>query len=334
MQSNRADWRALGLDAGELLVYEALLDLDGRRTSEALAESLSLSEGQLQSVCERLEQVGFVRPALPGSLPTAVNPAGAIRNLIHLRRAELLRTSSELETLTASVDQLAAQMWGRATNVETVGIETVRGREAIGDRVVSLLASATSQVNLLDRPPYASSEPDGMPAPLAVGELVDRGVEVRAVVDRKGLNFPRRARGLSELAEQGVQIRLAADLPTKLITVDRQVTLLPPTDGADPTAAALVISDALLSNAVVPLFEELWNRSMPIGPGGSDAPGHERSELLTLLASGLKDEAIARRLGVHVHTARRRISRLLLELNAETRFQAGVQALRRGWLNL
>lgn len=58
----------------------------------------------------------------------------------------------------------------------------------------------------------------------------------------------------------------------------------------------------------------------------------EERALLGLLASGLKDEAIARQLGVHVHTARRRITALLARLGAGTRFQAGVQAGRRGWL--
>ncbi|ROQ63660.1 Homeodomain-like domain-containing protein [Streptomyces sp. 840.1] len=332
MRKNAADWQALGLDGKELGLYEALLNPTGHRDPEALAAALALTPAQFDEACARLEKLGFIRSAPAGRLPAAVSPAIAIRNRIHLRKAELLRTSAELETLTASVGRLAAEMLGGMAAARTTGIETVRGRLAIAERVASLLASATSRVSLLDRPPYAASDPAGTPAPLAVGDLVARGVEVRVVVDREGLSFPGRARGLGELAGQGVQIRLAADLPTKLITVDDQVTLLPPTDVADPTAAALVVSDALLGNALVPLFEAVWERSMPIGPGGSGELDHERSELLTLLASGLKDEAIARRLGVHVHTARRRISRLLVELNAETRFQAGVQALRRGWL--
>ncbi|MBD0746961.1 hypothetical protein BG418_02455 [Streptomyces sp. CBMA152] len=73
------------------------------------------------------------------------------------------------------------------------------------------------------------------------------------------------------------------------------------------------------------------------GPGeGADegqCPSEEQLELLGLLAEGLKDEAIARRLGVHVHTARRRITRLLHDLDADTRFQAGARATLRGWLD-
>jgi DNA-binding CsgD family transcriptional regulator len=178
------------------------------------------------------------------------------------------------------------------------------------------------------------SSPGGTPAPLAVADAVLRGVRVRVVVDRNGLDFPGRARGLNELSEQGVHIRVGTDLPTKLITADRRVTLLPPTDAADPTASALVISDSLLSNALVPLFDAVWERSTPIGSAAQGEISEQDRELLTLLTSGLKDEAIARRMGLHVHTVRRRISQLLRALNAETRFQAGVQAILRGWLTV
>jgi DNA-binding CsgD family transcriptional regulator len=275
-------------------------------------------------------------------LPVALAPATALRNLIHLRQAELLRGTAEVEELSASVDRVAAQLLGgvpgAADGQVATGIEVVRGRRAIAERVQALMASAGSELALLDRPPYAASAPDGMPAPLAVSDLVRRGVGVRVVVDRAGLDFPGRARGLNELAADGVRIRIASGLPTKLITADRRITLLPPTDAADPTASALVVSDVLLRNALVPLFEALWDQAMPIGPSpgdqepAADGISVEDRELLTLLASGLKDEAIARRLDVHVHTVRRRIRRLLTVLDAETRFQAGVQALRRGWL--
>ena len=48
--------------------------------------------------------------------------------------------------------------------------------------------------------------------------------------------------------------------------------------------------------------------------------------------TGAKDEAIARELGIGVRTLRRRMSHLMGLLDAETRFQAGMQAVRRGWV--
>jgi DNA-binding NarL/FixJ family response regulator len=54
--------------------------------------------------------------------------------------------------------------------------------------------------------------------------------------------------------------------------------------------------------------------------------------VLELLALGAKDEVIARHLGVSLRTARRRVADLFDELGAATRFQAGVEAGRRGWV--
>jgi len=54
--------------------------------------------------------------------------------------------------------------------------------------------------------------------------------------------------------------------------------------------------------------------------------------LLGQLAGGAKDEQIARALGLSVRTVRRRVAELLEELGADSRFQAGVEAVRRGWI--
>lgn len=327
-------WQALGLGTDELRVYEALLNVPVHPSHTALAQSVDLTVRQVTAALERLAERGFTQPTQGRALPGAVAPATALRNLIHLHQAELLRKSADLEKLTGSVDRLASQLLSTAHDTRAIGIETIRGRKAIAECVASLLVSANEEVALLDRPPYAASEPGGMPAPLDVTDPVRRGVRVRVVVDREGLDFPGRARGLNELAAQGVHIRVGTDLPTKLITVDRRVTLLPPSDAADPTASALVVSDSLLSHALVPLFEAVWERAVPIGSVSHDQITDEDRELLTMLASGLKDEAIARRLDIHVHTVRRRITRLMQALKAETRFQAGVQATLRGWLTV
>jgi DNA-binding NarL/FixJ family response regulator len=52
-------------------------------------------------------------------------------------------------------------------------------------------------------------------------------------------------------------------------------------------------------------------------------------EIGRLMATGAKDEAIARRLGFSVRTVRTEINALVAGLGAETRFQAGCQLVRR-----
>ncbi len=81
------------------------------------------------------------------------------------------------------------------------------------------------------------------------------------------------------------------------------------------------------------MFELLWRVATPLVVGSpaptqgapTDAPDNEA--LVALLAAGLKDEAIARHLGVSLRTVQRRISTVMQGLGARTRFQAGV-ALR------
>ncbi|MFJ3163550.1 helix-turn-helix domain-containing protein [Streptomyces kanasensis] len=374
----------LGLGEAEERAYEALL-LERAERVEELAHLLDLPRERVHTALDRLVEHGFARPADPareGGLPHPAAPATAIRTLIDRRQEELHRRSAELERLRSTAERLAAER-AAAAQSGAGGVEAVTGRRAVDERVGRLLAGAEREVLLMDRPPYAG---------LDVSGLLARGVEVRAVLDRAGLAVPGRARAVAALARRGLRVRVAAGVPTRLVAVDRRVTLLPPADPADPRAYALVVADARLREALVPLFEAVWERAVPLECPGAGAPGAgpgegagsgagsagaagggsgagagsagaeaagagaagpagavgrtsvgawrdggagdraEQRELLRLLAAGLKDEAIARRLGVHVHTARRRISRLLEALDARTRFQAGARATARGWL--
>ncbi|MEU8890757.1 helix-turn-helix domain-containing protein [Streptomyces sp. NPDC048442] len=328
---------SLGLGEVEGRVYEALLKEQASCASE-LARLLEVPVLRIDEALTSLSVSGFTVPATDGA-PRPAAPAAAIRTLIHRRQAELHIRSAELEQLMMSADRIAGRLTAGSQSASEGGIEIVTGHRQIGERAESLLASAEQEVVILDRPPYAKADadhPDRPPA-LDIEALLARGITVRAVIDREGLGLPGRMRSLTALAARGLRARVTSGVPTKLIGIDHRITLLPPSESADPTASALVVGDALLRNALLPLFETVWDRSIPLGSSGGTGPtadpvsGQQR-ELLGLLAAGLKDEAIARRLGVHVHTARRRITRLLAALNAETRFQAGAQAATRGWL--
>ena len=57
-------------------------------------------------------------------------------------------------------------------------------------------------------------------------------------------------------------------------------------------------------------------------------------EVLTLLAEGLSNKAIARRLGISVHTAKFHVSTLMDKLDAVGRTDAVAHAARRGVIHL
>jgi DNA-binding CsgD family transcriptional regulator len=118
-------------------------------------------------------------------------------------------------------------------------------------------------------------------------------------------------------------VRAVAQVPLDLVVVDRRIAVLPL--GAD---GAVVVAAPDAVAALHDLFEATWERG--VGPGSAITP--EEREILVLVASGLKDEVVARRLGLSLRTLRRRIARVMDVLGADTRFQAGVLAARRGWL--
>jgi len=87
-----------------------------------------------------------------------------------------------------------------------------------------------------------------------------------------------------------------------------------------------------LVTLVSELFEQLWLRAAPLDHPDGDGAVDDRRRILELLMSGTKDETIARQLGLSLRTVRRRVADLMDELGARTRFQAGVEAHRRGLL--
>ncbi|MFC8600413.1 LuxR C-terminal-related transcriptional regulator [Isoptericola sp. NPDC057191] len=330
----------LGLDGDMLRVYRAAL-----RTGATSSGELAALAGIDVDGAER----GLARLAADGFLTAfgAVAPRAALRSVVTRRMAELAAREAELRTVDAMVDGLADGLWPSDARLPVSDASLVVGTPEIARLTTHLVMSARREVLVLDTPPYVqlgAGRPGDASTHFSVGadddvdQALARGVVSRRIVSQEGLDVPGRAEGILELGGAGMSVRVRATLPTKLLVVDRETALLPPSASADATTTALVLRGGLLAHVLVPLFEALWDDAVPIaGPGDDDrhpdgALTAEERELLTMLAAGLKDEAVARQLDVHVATARRRITALLTRLGATSRFQAGVQAARRGWL--
>lgn len=316
---------------------------------------LALSEGPDAATDAPSAQVA--RLAAAGFLVDgrAVAPATALRSLLHVQLARAHARFAELEEAAEHVDAVASRFVGATPGIFAAhGIEMLTGAAAVGERANALIDSARSELMVLNAPPYAqlaTDEYDNDPAKAppasesGTGLAVARGVRVRHIFAREGLDLPGRMAAVGELAGAGMGVRVHPAVPTKLMVIDRRLAILPPSPAADPLESAAVLHDGLLVNALVPLFEMLWDSAVPLGAvpaapavtqhagDAASGPTDDERALIAMLASGLKDEAIARQLDVHVHTARRRITALVERLDATTRFQAGLQAARRGWLD-
>jgi hypothetical protein len=139
---------------------------------------------------------------------------------------------------------------------------------------------------------------------------------------------PSMAQRLRIMAESGhADVRITPDDINETIIIDRRFAILAG-DLRDGRRGYGVVSEAAVVSSVASLFEAAWRSATDLAV--YDAQHAELSELaprvLELLASGCKDEAAARLLGLGVRTYRRRVAELMNALGAESRFQAGARA--------
>ncbi|MER5890669.1 helix-turn-helix domain-containing protein [Streptomyces sp. NPDC001941] len=310
---------AVGVDPFDERVYRAVLVRHTAGPAE-LAEDLGCSAQRVVRALDRLREHGLVG-RLSGSRRryAAIEPAAAVEALVRSRTAELDSVRAAAGDLSRLFD--AAQAGG------TDEVEVVFGSEALGRWFVRLQQEAREEVITLDRPPYALTTSNPVEA-----TALTRGVRYRAVYAPEALEWPGVLADIRELVGRGEQARVLPGLRMKLAVADRRLALLPLSlDFAGEVRAAVVRPSALL-DGLVDYWELCWATATPLDGRPDETVGEEDRLLLTLLVSGLKDEAIARQLGWSTRTMRRRIAALNTALGAANRFQAGVVAARRGWV--
>ncbi|MFF3398087.1 DNA-binding response regulator [Streptomyces sp. NPDC002659] len=148
---------------------------------------------------------------------------------------------------------------------------------------------------------------------------------VRRIAPRQGLTHIR------EPLHCPGAVRVTDSIPFKMVVADRTVAAVP-LDLELHYNGVLLIRDPVVVQALVRTHRTWWDtgddptRHM-VGP----APAHLRSVLHAML-TGLTDEAAAARLGMSGRTYSRRVGELLTALGTTSRFRAGAEAARRGWL--
>lgn len=137
---------------------------------------------------------------------------------------------------------------------------------------------------------------------------------------------------LDARARMGEQIRVLAHVPTRMFVIPATHALVPAMPGFE-SSRLLAVHERGLVLLLAQFFDRLWEQAVPV-PGLDLRGAREKSRRLLLhqLTAGQSDEQIARTLGVSVRTVRRRIAELLIDVGADSRFQAGVEAARRGWV--
>jgi len=165
-------------------------------------------------------------------------------------------------------------------------------------------------------------------------ELLRSGRKWRDIYDAEAIHAEGMLRHLREVGAAGEASRTLPKVPLKLVIGDDDVALLAIEDDSARALHTVRIGRSGLLRDVIEVFETLWSLATPIpdrafpnrSPGD---PSRGDCRLLSLLAAGATDDAIARELGISLRTVQRRVRRLEDMLGARTRFQAGIQAARR-----
>lgn len=142
-----------------------------------------------------------------------------------------------------------------------------------------------------------------------------------------------------ELSLAGALVRTTSSWVPDMMISDRQVAILA-ADPADLSAGTITIEHPAIIAILANIFDQAWNAAIPLASSRKPQSGDDDCELeaaernlLKLLSVGMTDETVARQLGISLRTTRRHIAALMSHLAASSRFQAGAEAAKRGWLS-
>jgi DNA-binding CsgD family transcriptional regulator len=327
-------FEAFGVSAQAETAYRTLVRNPATRM-EDLAVALAVDLPRIRTLLTELTGFGLLVPDLAGgSRVTVVPPERALETLIDREEAELERRRQALGGLREDISGLVAEyVDSRRARIGDL-VEALHGPDAVRSRLYQLSRASSTAVWTLN--------PGPAPPPGALADssrLIDaqtraRGVQSRSVFSVAAAADAACAAYLAEAVKAGEEIRVHPDPPMRLLLVDHETAIIP-LDPEDHPAGAYVLHGAALVAPLTALFELVWaasSRFRSDGPPAVDPDEARLRQVVALLAEGHKDEAIARRVGVSVRTVRRLIATAINRLDAESRFQAGALAVRRGWV--
>lgn len=322
---------SLGLTATAEAVYRAMLSHRSWGVQQ-IAEHLALTKTQVKAALDQLAELALLIPAgAPGSGWSPVHPAVGLSALLAQAEAEVIERRQQIDATRAAIAALSVVP---ASSDEQESQQRLEGVEAVRARMVELSETVTRECVSLN--PNVAQTPDAKEASKPLNEqMLERGVAIRCIYQESFRNEPKLLGYARWLTELGGQARTVPIVPMLMVVYDRSTVLLP-IDPADTKAGALEIRSPGIVAVAYALFEELWADAVPFGQSAArDEEGLDpvQRQLLQLLAAGHTDELAARRLGVSLSTVRRSMAVLMDRLDARSRFQAGIHAAQRGWLN-
>ena len=318
---------ALGISPADEAIYDLLVDRGGM----ALADILATGDApQVQAAVDRLEAKGLIRRLTGPGHPYVVAPPD------HAIEALIVEQMTALQGARTAAKELVARLHRVSPGQDPAElIEIVTGEGSVRHLFAQAVQGARDEIAVFDCPPYVS-DPEAMGQQQAE-RMTTSGVRFRTVFAEELLDDPYHVRRIIAGIRFGEQARVGR-VPLKLAIIDREWGMLPLVHAdSQTTEAAVIVRRSVLLDSLAALFESVWEQGSELKALGDELRRHgtaetELRQLAQLLAMGMTDIAIARSLDISERTVRRRITDLLHELRAQSRFQAAVRAAERGWV--
>jgi DNA-binding CsgD family transcriptional regulator len=239
----------------------------------------------------------------------------------------------ELRSAQEVLDRTMARYRAQLLPLHGPGVfEVVRGADGLRHMALHILHSARDEVLNMVKPPIVA-------IPLDERALHGDGVRGRTIYDTEAIGDAGSLDAIRSEIRPLDKVRVHTKLPVKMLAADRSTALLPLGPQHDSTPIGVVIYGGAFLDAFLALFDYVWSAAVPLHVTGNGAPGAEKPgplstedrRLLSLLLSGLTDEAIAAYLKVSVRTVERKIQAMMRAVNVRSRMQLAWEAARHGW---
>ncbi|MEZ0064045.1 DNA-binding CsgD family transcriptional regulator [Streptacidiphilus sp. MAP12-20] len=325
---------ALSSDA--VIVYRRAL-ADGRFDSKSAMDATGLDSEKVARCRDELVAHCLLQPdEIHDEWLVTVNPEIAAAKLAQPLEEAIRSYRNAVDDARERLLQLMPAYLGRTmSGTVSGGLEILTDPDEV--QLMINQAAAKCRRDAMTMQPGGKRDPAALQQalPLDLG-IVQRGVRFRMIYQHTTRTQLAMRSYVSAMVEGGAEIRTTDQLAERMFIFDRELAFIPKRSQPGQPLGAVVVREPVLVSFLCALFDQFWINSQPFdteGPGYQNVSGDLKRSLLELLAQGLKDEVVARRLGMSVRTCRRHIASLMQDLGAESRFEAGVKATQLGLLS-
>ncbi|MFG2966191.1 MULTISPECIES: response regulator transcription factor [unclassified Streptomyces] len=219
---------------------------------------------------------------------------------------------------------------------------TLRRSRQPDDKVVSLLDPQQAWMHLADSLHHCTTEVlamqlfDGGPRqsfPPCELAKASNGLPFRLLCPHSARARSTSRTRLRQMADTGVRVRTTNHVFDDLVLVGDDAAFVSHQGQGEDVPSIIAVYEPMIISLLHRLYEFAWQSGTDFESAAvsyGETLNDLNAGILNLMAQGLKDDVVARRIGVGSRTFRRHISNIMDKLGASSRFQAGVAAARAG----